>query len=269
MDNRHACLFQAINDFYGESGTPGLVDLGCGTGELVAEAHRRSMMAIGVDFSEKMIEECVSSTMELKDSYYVADILTDNFWKDLNESYKIFTGFGLIEYMSETQMDELFSRVSARIGSSGGLAVIGSRNRLFNYLSVNEFTKAEASIGCLGSLLDEIMIFSGVESFDELVRRLNTIQSPGRNLSSHKNTGIEVSTRYQYTPGTLLKKLGAFGFTKFMLYPVHMHAVLPIICKGDEFVEIRRSLAKDFQKSFIKSWKLIPQCSSFVIAASR
>ncbi len=267
MNNRHSCLFEAIGDLYQGSVAPGLVDLGCGTGELVVQACRRSIPALGVDFSETMIEKCIASTNEFKDNYIVADILADSFWKTLDNVYKIFSGFGLVEYMSESQMDELFKRVFLRISSSGGLAVIGSRNRLFNFVSANDFTRAEASLGSLDKLLDEVIAFSSAESFPDLVARLISLENPARNLSSHTNTGIGVSVRYQYTPATLLKKLAAVGFTRFKLYPVHMHAILPISCGGDEFVQLRRAFARDFEKNFITSWKLIPQCSSFVIAA--
>jgi len=269
MENRNETLFSAIADLLEPQAGQSIVDLGCGTGELVIDAIGRGYSALGVDFSEKMIEKCKSMNESVGARFLCGDITSEIFWDRLEERYNVFSGFGLIEYLSNTEFTALLQRLASRTEKMGGMVVIGSRNRLFNIISANEFTEAEVSLGTIESLIQESIVFSKAHSFESLVIELEKLGGREINLQSHKNTGINVSTRYQYTPAYLVRRLRNFGFNRFRLYPVNCHGILPISIGGDDFGNIRRGFSRLFQKEFLRAWKLIPQSSSFAIAATR
>ena len=110
-----------------------IIDIGCGTGELVFEISKKNINSLGVDFSEKMISQCKKYSNKFS-NFLCSDVLN----LSLSKKYDLMSANGFIEYISLNQLNK-FLKNSPQILSKNAVIIFSVRNRLFNVLSLNQF----------------------------------------------------------------------------------------------------------------------------------
>jgi hypothetical protein len=146
-----------------------------------------------------------------------------------------------------------------------GSFVVGSRNRLFNLFSLNAFTQQELNESNVETLLKESVALASEEKIEAISRMNPTpLQNPD---TQHTKTGIDVTTRFQYTPLQLKNMLNDRGFETVEIYPVHIHTLPPIF--KDKYPEIHASISNLLQAYARQCPELIPFSSSFMLHAQK
>ncbi len=239
------------------------LDIGCGTGELAIAAGKITTSSLGVDFAKEMIDICQSNagTAEQDNVSFLCKSVFD---ADLPpDSFDIISANGVIEYISLTELDQLLE-LCIRLLAPGGSLVLGSRNRLFNLYSLNAFTQEEIDLGTVHALLQESLAIVGGASINELLQ-FETAPLPNTNKDYHSTTGIEVTTRHQYTPAQLTKIVEQSGFAPVHLGGVHIHGALPKF--KDQHVSDHVAMANLLGQYCDDLPELIPQASTFMLHA--
>jgi 2-polyprenyl-3-methyl-5-hydroxy-6-metoxy-1,4-benzoquinol methylase len=111
--------------------TRSVLDVGCGTGDLVCGLARLTIPATGVDFAQDMIDHAFNTAAEAglkKVDFVCASIFDFDFSKG---PYDLISANGFIEYISLDELDAFIKTIADAL-SLGGSFVVGSRNRLFN-----------------------------------------------------------------------------------------------------------------------------------------
>lgn len=247
------------------------LDIGCGTGELTIDLSLLGVSATGVDFAASMIESAKtkSKSSNAQSAHFECASIFE--YDPSSKPLDLISGNGLIEYISYNQLNELLDRIHPWM-KKGGHLVMGSRNRLYNLFSLNEFTSIEKDLGSVQNLLDEAMAISGAGSFAECLQALSQMKNKKLpRFESHPKTGggsgVAVETRHQYTPGELVRVFEDKGYRIRGLYPVHYHAVIPRFARN--FPQVHTQIS-DLMYSFWDSqFELIPYATTFMIHAER
>jgi len=242
-----------------------LLDVGCGTGQLVVAVAQRGLRAIGVDFAQEMITACKANARAAG----VAPAFICASFFDLpvtDKTYDVISAQGFIEYISPAQMEEFFAR-SYRMLRPGGSLVVGSRNRLYNVVSLNEFTLMEMKLGVLEWLTREAVDLQGSGSAVKAIAALRRNERKYPQPKRHPATGVRVKLRHQYTPADLIFRLRKHGFRPRGLFPVHFHGLPPAY--KDAHPEIHAELAALIGVLAPTDPRLLPYCSTFVLDARR
>lgn len=240
------------------------LDIGCGVGDLVIAMADRGVNVTGIDFASSMID--IAHQRLAKSKVQIAEfIATDYFdWHVDEEAYDIISANGFIEYISFEQRDE-FLIDSLRGLKVGGSLVISSRNRLFNLFSLNEFTKNEVNGDGIERLLMEALALVDGKSIESLLE-IKTVALPDPNIE-YVNTGVNVVTRYQYTPAQLMQLIGRVGFDVIDVSPIHIHGVLPIF--KEKYPAVHATIANRMQEFGFNNRSLLPHASAFMIHARK
>lgn len=245
-------------------GRENLLDVGCGSGELVREAARMGIKATGIDFSKQMIAiaKKLSTNHNTANAKFICCSIFE--YPTEHNTFDIISANGFIEYISYAQL-ELFLDIANRILKKGGSLILGSRNRLFNVFSLNEFTKEEIKTGSINRLIAESIKLMTSKNIKELANFKPAPMQKGN--KKHANTGVDVSTRFQYTPVQLISILKKIGFETHEIYPVHIHGIPPNM--KDRYPKIHGVISNYLQEWSDKNENLylIPQSSSFMIHA--
>ena len=240
------------------------LDVGCGTGDLVHEIAKRGIRAIGVDFAEEMIQ--IARDNAKKSNCKMAEFVCCSIFDFdfMHTKYDVISANGFIEYISFEQLNK-FLEISFLGLKNGGSLVLGSRNRLFNMFSSNEYTRHEINEGTVNSLLLESIALAKGLSIHELA---NLEPAPLPNVNQKQlNTGIDVSIRYQYTPIQLIKILEDKGFEPIHISPIHIHGVVPTF--KDQYPATHTNISNLLQTYAEKNTALLPNASSFQVHAKR
>jgi len=244
------------------------LDVGCGTGELVHEIAKLNIHSIGVDFSSEMIKQAkdVATDQNLKYAEFICSSIFD--FSIESASLDVLSANGFIEYISHEQFD-LFLINSYESLKKNGSIVLGSRNRLFNAVSMNQFTLDEIDSNNIEKLLKEAVQLTNLSNPLDLLKTDSVSQENAD--KTHGNTGIDVSTRHQYTPSQLVKLLDAKGFVVKELCPIHIHGVTPSFITNYKEVHynISNLLSQVSNEDSACRNKLIPFASSFMIHATK
>lgn len=241
-----------------------ILDVGCGTGDLVINLLKKRYDAYGIDFASNMIRKARSEAR--KQHFSIDRFFINSFFKFTSTiKYNLISANGFIEYISEKKF-ESFIKKSYQLLENKGLLVIGSRNRLFNIFSFNNYTRAEIESGNINKLLNECILFNCIKRFEEVFTN-NSIPKISRNLKRHEYTGIKVQTRYQYTPCQIINKLHDRGFVCIDLIPINIH----VLTTG---AKIKLPKIHDQVSNYLQDRKdvymqMIPQSSSFMITARK
>lgn len=245
----------------------GFLDLGCGGGQLcIALAKDGFENICGVDFSAEMIENCVQNSGEqgVNIEFLCGSIFDDALW---SRSYGAIAALGLIEYLSLEETRLLFKKAAESLCTGGGFYV-GSRNRLFNVFSMNDYTRQERNIGAMDRLQDECLIFSKYAA-DELHSNLLALGSIPQFGEIHPQAGnIEVATRHQYTPAELIKMLGDIGFQIHGVHGIHYHPFSGNPA-ASALVDVHKSVSDLVFEVGRTDPLLIPMSSSFILHVSK
>jgi 2-polyprenyl-3-methyl-5-hydroxy-6-metoxy-1,4-benzoquinol methylase len=258
---RNACVHRVHAE---QPGIRNMLDVGCGTGELVFEMAAKNVEATGIDFAASMIQVCMERRNEILERR--AHFRCCSIWEFGAEAecYDLISALGLIEYVTRQELSELLSTCRFALRSRGML-VLSSRNRLFNLVSLNDYTRLEMSLGTVGALLEEAVALG---SSPDLLSALEAV--PGDELAVHPRqpaSWIGVGVRHQYTPATLARILQQSGFEVVAAYPVHYHAVPPSATAGlhGNYVEFSNRMFEAAPEDH----RLLPSSSSFVVAARK
>ena len=256
------------NDFVlsvarGLSSLTDALDVGCGTGELVCDLARSGVHAVGVDFAGEMIK-LAREKAAAEDLGAAAFVEASIFDYHPAAEFDLLSANGFIEYISGAQLLEFIAHAKTLLRPGGSL-VLGSRNRLFNVFSLNEYTAIELKAGSVEKLIKEAMLFAKSETLTEAIEQLLKLEDPLPSIDSHPRTGVEVSTRHQYTPGELARLLADADFGVKEISFIHFHAA------GPRFAQVQRDhhveLA-NFVQSFARdAFYLLPFASSFMLHA--
>jgi 2-polyprenyl-3-methyl-5-hydroxy-6-metoxy-1,4-benzoquinol methylase len=241
-----------------------LLDVGCGTGDLVLAAARRGLHAVGVDFADKMIGLAArrAKSERLASAEFACASVFD--FQFQTAGYDAISANGFIEYISIAQL-HAFLKKSHRGLKANGAIILGSRNRLFNLYSLNGFTKDEIGAGTVGALLDEAVAWANARSIKDL-RGVVPAALPKQDRRQ-ANTGIDVSIRRQFTPLQLARILKSEGFTAVDVFPIHIHGMPPKF-KG-EHPAMHAQVSNLLQQYGKARLELLPFASSFMIIAKK
>ncbi len=259
---RNACVHR-IREAHPE--VQSILDIGCGTGELVLEMASKGLRATGIDFAPEMIRACEQKgeAIGAQNANFVCSSIFE--YAARSGSEDLISALGFIEYVSQEQLVELL-RFCHRVLQGGGFLVLGSRNRIFNLFSLNEYTKMEMSLGTVEELMREAIALAtaeDVEAFFAATDSQRRLPQP----ATHFQTGIDVSVRYQYTPGGLAAIMRDAGFEPIAVYPVHYHPMPP--SAAAKIQEAHISFSNFVFETAAEDLGLIPSSSSFVIAARK
>lgn len=240
------------------------LDVGCGSGDLVCEIARRGVPATGVDYAAEMIALARAAAKEggIRGTQFLCASIFD---LDLApESLDVISANGFIEYISYRELDRLLALAHTALRPGGSL-VLGSRNRLFNLFSLNEYTMAEVEQGTHTALLKEAVAWTGEPALETMARMACAPLQPED--SRHADTGIGVTTRYQFTPVQLLQRLQRNGYGLTEIAPVHEHGVAPAFKKRHP--EVHTHVSTLLHHYAGETTALIPYASTFMVHATR
>ncbi|HSG73414.1 MAG TPA: methyltransferase domain-containing protein, partial [Planctomycetaceae bacterium] len=237
-----------------------LLDIGCGTGQLVISAAGLGVSSTGIDFAESMIELCRTNAAlgTARTEFIHGSVFDHDFGK---RQFTLVSALGLIEYFSFEEFEK-FLEICGRLIESEGTLMLGSRNRLFNLHSYNEYTDLEHDLGNIPGLFDENLRIMKAPSQGELLNRLRESKIRYRHPDSHPRTEIGVETRYQYSPAEILQIVEDKGFEAIKFYPVHYHA-MPAILKG-KYLPLHSEFSRYVDEYCFDDFQLLPSSSSFV-----
>lgn len=248
-----------------QDGVKRFLDVGCGTGQLVLQVAGKGIEAVGIDFAKDMIAHCESN----REAAGVAATFLHASFFDLPlqaDRFDVISALGFIEYISPEQLEEFLGRCFALL-RGGGVLLVGSRNRLFNAVSLNEFTELEMALGTLDDLVTEAITLHLSASQGQALEALRKHERIYPQPATHPTTGIGVASRYQYSPAELSKRLRGQGFSPQTLFPIHFHG-LPTAMKPD-YPDVHSGLAALVEKVAPLDPRLLPYCSTFVLEARR
>lgn len=236
------------------------LDVGCGTGDLACEIALRGVNAIGVDFAQDMIDiaQEKARAKNIEKATFETRSIFDCHYE--HGTFDVISANGFIEYISYQQFYE-FLHFCWQALKPGGSLVLGSRNRLFNIFSLNTFTQTEIEQGVILALLNEAIYI--VKNPNVLLLKGFVAAPLQEEGSIHGHTGIEVSTRYQFTPAQLVKIIGENGFEPIELSPINIHGLSPAFAKDHQAAHV--SVSNFLQNFTDDGTRLIPQSSSFMI----
>ncbi len=261
IKQRNDFVLKVINE---RKKTDLVLDIGCGTGDLVCEIASKGINAIGIDFAKEMIDIAEDKAKKLKcekAKFECCSVFSFPFEPD---KYDVISANGFIEYISYGEFDQ-FLNLSWKALKQGGSLVLGSRNRLFNIFSLNKFTQEEIEDGNIITLLLEAVQITRSENIKDLIGfKTAPLQKEDK---KHEDTGIKVSTRYQFTPAQLVNKLKDTGFEPIDIFPIHIHGV-PSKFK-DKNPAVHGNISGLLQNYADNNICLIPQSSSFMIHSKK
>jgi len=239
-----------------------VLDIGCGTGDLVLDIARRGVEAVGIDFAADMVRICEASRVEagLERARFQHVSVFD--FDSQGETYDLISAQGLIEYISADQLDDLCRR-ALKLLAPGGAFVVGSRNRLFNAFSLNAFTDMERKLGILDQMMLEAEAIAATADGAGALAAAEGIARSYPQPERHPETGVTVSVRYQYTPGELSRLLRGHGFAPASIFGAHYHALPPSVAK--DWPQLHAELSEFIYRERRSDHRLLPQCTTFVL----
>lgn len=244
----------------GRSQTKYLLDIGSGVGDLVCEAAKMGIKATGIDIAGGMVD--LAHKRAIDDRINLAEfILADYFdWHVDDESYDVVVANGFIEYVSYEQRDDFFND-AYRILKPGGSLVVSSRNRLFNIMSANDYTREEIESGTIERLVQEMAALANKTTINELLN-MESVPLQKEDMK-HGATGIDVNCRYQYTPIQLMKIMDRESFKVAGVSPIHIHIGPPSFKEAQP--RVHYEVAQLMQKYAVNNLQMIGSASAFMI----
>lgn len=238
------------------------LDVGCGTGDLACDIAKLGINATGVDFAPDMIELATDKARveQLSNADFECCSIFD--FDFAPRQYDVISANGFIEYISQQQLDKFFDLADEAL-APGGSFIVGSRNRLFNLFSLNSFTQMELQTADIEALLTEAMLLVSGGPLENLFGKI--IAAPQKADTEHARTGIEVTTRFQYTPLQVAEKLHKKGYSIAEIYPIHIHCAPPAF--KDLYPDVHAATSHLMQNYARKCTALVPAASSFMLHA--
>lgn len=264
IDNRHSAVLEVMKAY---THVGQLLDVGCGTGQLAIEASKKGWHAVGIDYAASMIDICKLNNQEAgADAEFQCVSFFDFDIKAA--SYDIVSAQGFIEYISLAELDTFLGLISKGLKRGGAIA-LGSRNRLFNLHSLNEFSLLELQLNTVDKLLHEAIIMQSSKSQPEAIEKLSGLNYEYSYPDLHPETGIKVERRFQFSPADLIKRLSRHGLVPIRIFPVHFHGLPLSQARGENLSALHLELAEMVSSQYINFHAFVPFSSSYVIEAKK
>ena len=215
--------------------------LGGGINSAVGRAH---VIAIEMDKRFELVAGCFSREESIN--------------KKSADEYKV------EENRVYQNLDSLIDNVYNSLTPKGSF-IVGSRNRLFNLASMNSFTLQEMKDNSLEHLLIEAVAWTNSKKISNMLT-IDSAAYQGSDLK-HADTGIDVYTRFQYTPLQLINLLRQRGFDVIEVYPINIHCMPPLFLNDNS--EINATIANLLQSISRNKSYFIPRSSSFMLHAKK
>lgn len=243
-----------------------VIDLASGTGDLCISLAQQGYDTLGVDFAPNMIIRAKENNDRAgTDAEFICASVFDI---EPEDRFDLCSIQGLIDYISMEQLDTLLEKANHLL-NPGGYLDISALNRLFNLYSLDSFTHMECELDMLQHLLDEAMLVGQAKNADELFEKLRQRDFEYVHPSTHPRLyeSIDIDTRFQYTPGDLLKRIEKHGFEVTAIYNIQYHGLPANMrdCCPDWF----RTEARYVQDHFIDCVQLLPRCLGYVMEARK
>ncbi len=213
-----------------------VVDLGCGGGNLCREISAQGYYAVGVDQSPTMIAEARKSLETLAPDqrkrirFEEKNILNNSL--DAGK-FNALTSMGVLGYL---ESDELFFSEANRLLADDGLLLVSARNRLFNMISISDYTVKEIESGGAKELVEEIKEYIQPLPDEDVSKFLKAISQISAQLlnepiqqSERKDSlstySVPIEAR-QHTPRQLKRVAEKYGFEFKKFFGVHPHLMM-------------------------------------------
>ena len=231
------------------------LDVGCGTGDLCFASSKITNLSVGIDFSKSMID-IGNKKFSKKNLKLICQSIFDYKEKII---FDAISANGFIEYLSLKQIKE-FIQISKNNLKKNGYIILGSRNRLYNLFSLNEFSKKEIKRKTFKDFYFESINLTKLTLRQFLkLRKIKFNEVPFK----QPKTVINVDRRHQFSPSQLINLLEGHGFKVVDIVPIKYHPVIPkIYNKNLNYNKISNYILQEENKL-----SLIPFSSSFMIAA--
>ena len=244
--------------------TRNALDVGCGTGDLCCDLSARGIRATGVDFAADMIRlsRTRAAAASAANAEFVEGSIFEYDWAA--GPFDLISANGFIEYISFEQLETFLTLAHDHL-TTGGSLVLGSRNRLFNLFSMNQFTEVELREGTFELLAREAVELVRGRDISGLAQ-IPTVPWPEVNRVYTK-TGVDVASRHQYTPAQLVRLLIEHGYAPVRIGAVHIHPAIPAFKETHRDVHVGIS---EFLQQF--AWddvRLVPNASTFMVEAEK
>lgn len=238
-----------------------VADLGCGGGQVTLTLAANGYEAIGIDQSSPMIQSStrIAATADAKTRARVRFVEASLERTPLGpESMDAAVSMGVIGYLPE---DEILFKEAARILRPGGLLIVSCRNRLFNMVSISDYTLREIQSGGAAELVHEIKelmqkvppqeaaAFAKALAEASSDAAAQTLEyTPAKPAAAYK---FSIEAR-QHTPRQLQREAERCGFQTQATYGVHPHLLM---------AALNRSLPRGFYNrlsSSLDCWGHLP-----------
>ena len=212
-----------------------ILDIGCADGDLLISLIDMGYSNVtGIDNSQGMIDKARQTLSDKHINLDSDDIfnIQDADCLDLHRKYDYISAMGLIEYL--TNLDSFFLKIHSHLNNDG-IALIESRNKLFNLSSANTYT-LNSDIETLLIELENSKKFSQIVDDHEISNLIASVYNGINidnsliNVNNNKNLPYE---EYpfdlpQYSPSELNIILEKNGLTIRHVVYYHAHPFPPI-----------------------------------------
>jgi len=233
------------------------LDVGCGSGDLSYVSSKVTNKSIGLDFAQSMIDIAGRKFSRKNLNFECKSV----FNYQPNSVFDVISANGFIEYLSINQIKNFIKFCKKNLKKNGFL-ILGSRNRLYNLFSLNEFSNKEVHKETFKKFYIESINLAKLNLTNFLkCRKINFGQVP---FKQSKNV-INVDKRHQFSPSQLINLLGKYSFKTIEISPINYHPVIPKIYNSSiNYKKISNFILTDKNKL-----ALIPFASSFMIAVRK
>lgn len=236
-----------------------LIDVGCGSGDLAFEASKILDKSVGIDFSKNMINLAEKKFKKKKLQYKNLNFFDYKF----NERFNCVSANGFIEYLSLDDIKK-FIKISNNMLVKNGYLIFGTRNRLFNLYSLNDFSIKELKKKIFRKLYEESVCLNKL-NLKEFIK-LNKCKFEEVNFKQPK-TGINVDKRHQFSPLQINDLLKKMNFKIIDIQPINYHPVPPKKYMFDKKFKFFSNYIYELEDKDKLSY--IPNSSSFMVTAKK
>ena len=233
------------------------LDVGCGSGDLSYASSKIVNRSIGIDFAKNMIVIANKKFKRKNLEFFNKSVF--NYQPNIN--FDCISANGFIEYLSLLQISKLLN-FSYKNLIKNGFIIMGSRNRLFNLFSLNEFSKKEIRSNVFAELYTESINLNTLKFKDFLKQKKLKFEEAS---FKQPKTGINVDKRHQFTPSQLIDILERNKFKVIEISPINYHPTTPKIYSSN----VNYHKFSNYVTLEKNKLSLIPFSSSFMIAAKK
>ena len=245
-----------------------LLDIGCGTGQFLEMMLKKGWNCIGIDIAENMIAVSKKNTSKNKKNLrlFKGSIFDKDIKKKIsNYKFDAIVALGLIEYFPLSSINS-FLKLLNKLSANNNKIILGSRNRLFNLYSYNEFTEYEEKIGNINKMHNEVKKIFSCSNQNELIKELSNFRVLKKYPSFLPNTSpVNIDLRLQFTPADLIQRCLKAGLKVYKLWVVNYHPFSVKISNLKNYQDLKNLVNEKIPIQDLKKKELLPNSSTFII----